>query len=52
MKNDIIRGEFDRIGNTFGQEAFELNKIGLINFIKKGRQNITYAVQYFGVDEG
>ncbi|CDW75104.1 UNKNOWN [Stylonychia lemnae] len=52
MKNQIIRTEFERIASSFGQEAFELNKIGLINFIKKGRQNYTYAVQYFGVDEG
>lgn len=52
MKNDIVRQEFESVSSLYGDEAFELNKLSLLNFIKKGRQNYTYAVKYFGVDEG
>lgn len=37
MKNDIIREEFEKIREQYGEEAFELNKLSLLNFIKKGR---------------
>eukprot|EP00347_Sterkiella_histriomuscorum_P001146 403373151 len=52
MKNDFIRQEFEKIHELYGEEAFELNKLSLLNFIKKGRQNFTYSVKYYGVDEG
>ena len=41
-----------RIKDNYGDEAFELNRISLLNFIKKGRQNFTYSVKYYGIDEG
>ncbi len=52
MKNEIIEQEFMRIKDIYGDEAFELNRISLLNFIKKGRQNFTYSVKYYGIDEG
>lgn len=52
MKNDIIRQEFESIRNVYGEEAYELNKLALLNFIKRGKQNYTYSVKYYGVDEG
>ncbi len=52
MKNNIIREEFDRIRDTYGEDAYELNRIALLNFIKKGKHNFTYSVKYYGIDEG
>jgi hypothetical protein len=37
MRNNIVREEFERIRNMYGEEAYELNKLSLINFIKRGK---------------
>ena len=37
---------------NYGDEAYELNRMSLLNFIKKGRQNFTYSVKYYGIDDG
>ena len=34
MQNDIIRCEFEKIREEFGDEAFEVNKKRLFDFIK------------------
>ena len=44
--------EFERIRHQFGEEAYELNKRRLVEFIKKGGVNFSYSVKYYGVDEG
>lgn len=48
----MINEEFERIRKEYGEDAYELNKINLINFIKQGKLNMTYSVKYYGVDEG
>lgn len=52
MKNELLRTEFDTIRASYGDEAYELNKLSLLNFIKKGKLNFTYSVKYYGVNEG
>ena len=52
MKNEIIREEFDKIRESYGDDAYELNKLSLLSFIKKGKHNFTYSVKYYGIDEG
>ena len=52
MKNEIVREEFARIRESYGEEAFELNKLNLLDFLKRGKQNYTYSVKYYGIDEG
>jgi len=52
MKNEFVREEFEKIREEFGEEAYELNKMSLINFIKRGKQNYTYAVKYYGINDG
>ena len=37
MKNAIVKEEFEKIRQEFGEEAYELNKMSLISFIKKGK---------------
>lgn len=52
MKNEIIKEEFDKIREAYGEEAYELNKLSLLNFIKRGKLNFTYSVKYYGVNDG
>jgi hypothetical protein len=52
MKNEIIREEFDKIRELYGNEAYELNRMSLLSFIKQGKHNFTYSVKYYGIDEG
>lgn len=51
LKNKIVYDEFERIKATYGQEAFNINRIRLIEYIKKGAANVSYSVKYYGVDE-
>lgn len=52
MKNSLIKEEFESIRSQFGEEAYQLNKMKLLQFIKQGKLNLTYSVKYYGVDEG
>ncbi len=52
MQNDIIRKEFEKIEQEYGEDAFEENKKRLFAFIKQQRLDLTYSVKYYGVNEG
>lgn len=52
MKNELIREEFEKIKEVYGEDAYELNKLSLLSFIKRGKHNFTYSVKYYGIDEG
>jgi hypothetical protein len=44
MKNDIIRAEFEKLQQAYGEEAFEENRNELVKFLKQGKLNLTYSV--------
>ncbi len=51
LKNDIISAEFEQLRQKHGEAAFQANKKKLIDFVKKGKLNLTYSVKYYGVNE-